>query len=127
MIKCKYYCHFVSLIHLSFHVTFFPPTHIQTNTFQAVLSTDGNQSFVLFLYLSDGIQWSTGDSSGGMNGAGGTPALAGYDAGDGVHYHEIMGSLSPSILNISASSNVDVAGLFVFQVGELQPQQQTGN
>ena len=32
------------------------------------------------------LNWTTGNASGGINGLGGTPAQAGYDAGDGVHF-----------------------------------------
>lgn len=39
------------------------------NTFQAVLLTDGSQSFVIFYYNK--ITWTTGDVSNGMNGSGG--------------------------------------------------------
>lgn len=39
----------------------FPLT--QTNTFQAVLATDEESSYVLFLYEEGGIQWTTSDKS----------------------------------------------------------------
>lgn len=42
--------------------------HAQNNTFQSVLATDGESSFVLFLYEEEGIQWTTGDSDGGEQG-----------------------------------------------------------
>ena len=33
------------------------PTNPQTNTYQAILSTDGSRSYALFLYQSGGMQW----------------------------------------------------------------------
>ena len=65
---------------------------MQKNTFQCVLATDGksdeksdrkSSSFAIFLYPQDGINWTTGDASGGKDGLGGTPAQAGINAGDG--------------------------------------------
>ena len=41
---------------------------VQTNTFQCVLATDGSRSSAIFLYEQGGIQWTTGDSSGGTFG-----------------------------------------------------------
>lgn len=33
------------------------PTNPQTNTYQAILSTDGSRSYAMFLYQSGGMQW----------------------------------------------------------------------
>ena len=33
------------------------PINLQTNTYQAILSTDGSRSYALFLYQSGGMQW----------------------------------------------------------------------
>lgn len=41
--------------------------------------------------------WTTGDASGGSGGFGGTPAQAGFDAGDNTNYTAIPGSLAPDI------------------------------
>ncbi len=41
--------------------------------------------------------WTTGDASGGSGGFGGTPAQAGFDAGDNVNFTAIPGSLAPDI------------------------------
>ena len=51
--------------------------YLKTNTFQAVLVTDGLYSFVLFNYGD--INWTTGTASGGdaFTGLGGTPAQVG--------------------------------------------------
>ena len=56
-------------------------TPSQTNTFQLILATDGSESFAIFLYPDDGIQWTTGYQSGGTKGLGGVEAQVGYDAG----------------------------------------------
>jgi len=48
---------------------------IQTNTYQAVLITDGSMSFVMFHYGV--LTWTTGGTSGGNSdtGLGGKPAV----------------------------------------------------
>ena len=92
--------------------------YLQTNTFQCILATTKLESFVIFLYADGEIQWTTGDASGGINGLGGTEALAGINAGDGVNFETINGSLSPSIINITQTSNVGIPGVWMFKVGE---------
>ena len=89
----------------------------QTNTFQLVLAMNGNCSFALFLYLDDGIQWTTGDDGGGSNGLGGDEAQVGYDAGDYINYYTVPGSMTPDIVDIETTSNIDIPGMYIFQVG----------
>ena len=91
---------------------------LQTNTFQCVLATTPTESFAMFLYADGRIQWTTGDASKGIRGLRGTEALAGINAGDGVNYIAIPGSLTPSIINIAETSNVGTPGVWMFKVGE---------
>lgn len=44
--------------------------------------------------------------------------LAGYSAGDGLNLYRIPGSLTPEILNIASTSNVNVPGMWVFRLDE---------
>ena len=88
---------------------------LQTNTFQCLLATVLKCSFVIFLYPNGEIQWTTGDDS-GLDGFGGTEALAGINAGDGINNITIPGSLTPSIINITQTSNVGIPGVWMFQV-----------
>uniref|UniRef100_A0A914XID4 NIDO domain-containing protein n=1 Tax=Plectus sambesii TaxID=2011161 RepID=A0A914XID4_9BILA len=86
-----------------------------TNNFQVILATDQLHSFVIYYYNS--IQWTTGRATGGdCNGLGGTPAKAGFDAGDGQSFYVIHGSCSSDIINIASKSNVGSPGKFVFGV-----------
>ena len=57
----------------------------------------------MFLYADGEIQWENG-------------ALAGINAGDGVNSVTIPGSLTPSIINITQTSNVGIPGVWMFQV-----------
>ena len=82
------------------------------------MATDGFSSFVLYYYADDGIQWTTGDASGGSGGLGGTPAQVGFNAGDGVRFASVPGSRTSEIINITQTSNVDVPGVWIFQVDE---------
>jgi hypothetical protein len=61
-------------------------------------------------------EWTTGDASGGSGGFGGTPAQAGFDAGNEMDFVEIMGSRTMSILDLCFTSNVGVPGVWQFSV-----------
>jgi len=60
------------------------------------------------------MQWTTGDDSGGDNGLGGTEALAGVNARG--EYFTIPGSNTPNIINITQTSNVDIPGIWMFNL-----------
>jgi len=76
------------------------------------MATGIMESFVIFLYADGEIQWTTGEASDE------TEALAGINAGDGVNYITIPGSLTPSIINITQTSNVGILGTWIFKVNE---------
>ena len=85
----------------------------QTVTFQCILATDGINSFVFFLY---------GD--GEINSYLSRRAQVGLNAGNGVDFISVNGSLTSSIFNIDQESNVGCPGVFVYQVngGVQQPE-----
>ena len=58
----------------------------------------------------------TGDASGGSGGFGGTPAQAGFDAGNSVDFVAIPGSLTMAILDLCTTSNVGMPGIWQFSV-----------
>jgi hypothetical protein len=95
------------------------------NTFQLVLidrSDTGAGNFDVEFRYED-INWTTGTASGGdSNGLGGTPAQAGYDAGDGVNFFVVPGSQTAGVVDLdTAPSNTGTAGIWKFAVrdGEL--------
>ena len=104
------------------HVGYFSSHTDRLNTFQVVLTTDGAQSFVIFHYLDNGMQWEIGDFDGGVGGfipigGTGTAASAGFDAGDNVNFSTITGSLMPGIsIMLQNGSTSDAPGQWVFQV-----------
>jgi hypothetical protein len=99
------------------------------NDFQLVLRTFegcGIGDFdVEFRYHE--CNWTAGDASGGNGGhcdpgsTTCTPAQAGFDAGDSVHYYALPGSLSESIVNLCTTSNIGEPGVWRFRIrgGEL--------
>ena len=69
----------------------------------------------MFLYADGRMQWTTGDLSGGDDGVGGTEALAGINAGDGINFVTIPGSRTSNIVNIAKTSNVGIPGIWIFK------------
>nr|XP_020648218.1 alpha-tectorin [Pogona vitticeps] len=86
------------------------------NTFQALLITDGTNSFAMFNY--EEINWTTGTASGGdpLTGLGGVMAQAGFNGGNSTNYFSIPGSRTPDIVNIEDTTNVNVPGRWVFKI-----------
>ncbi|XP_022088953.1 sushi domain-containing protein 2-like [Acanthaster planci] len=87
-----------------------------TNTFQALLVTNGRHSFAVYNY--DEIRWTTGTASGGdsSNGLGGTPAQVGFNAGDGFTFYAVPKSRTDEIVDIDEDSNVGTTGRFLFRI-----------
>nr|XP_022323656.1 protein mesh-like [Crassostrea virginica] len=88
----------------------------KTNTYQAVLITNGQHSFTIYNY--EEIQWTTGKASGGdaTTGLGGTPAQVGFNAGDGIVFYTVSASRTNDIVNVDEYSNVNIPGKFVFRI-----------
>ena len=78
--------------------------------------TNGLNSFVIFHYADNGIQWTTGDASDGSGGLGGHPAQVGFNAGDTIRAATVNGSRTPDIINIHMTSNVGVPGVWIYRV-----------
>ncbi|XP_072166031.1 sushi domain-containing protein 2-like [Diadema setosum] len=92
-----------------------------TDTFQAVLVTDGQESFVFFLY--DTIEWTIGTKMGGDEQTGLYPggagaALIGFNMQLGTRYFilEPYSRDDEQLVNLPTSTNVDVDGQFAFKV-----------
>lgn len=85
------------------------------NDFQLVLRNRGNGNFDADFRYNQ-LQWTTGDASGGTSGLGGTPAQAGFDAGNLTDYFALPGSFTGEVLNLANTSNfsIDTPGLWTF-------------
>ena len=78
---------------------------MQVNTFQAVLTSDGNATYAMFLYRD--IQWGDSDTS------------VGFNAGDGIRGFNLPESLTvEGILNLESATNVGIPGAFYFRVDQ---------
>ena len=86
------------------------------NTFQLALATNGSQSYAIFNYLDNGIQWSSADNTGGVNGIGPFGTQVGFNKGDGVHFFVRPETQTNSILELDDNSNVCVRGKYVFRI-----------
>ncbi len=107
------------------NVGYYAANNDKTNTFQTVLrnrSDTGAGNFDIE-YRYGQLQWTTGDASGGTDGLGGTPAQAGFDAGDNTNFLTLPGSRTSEVLNLQNLSNLltPVPGLWSFAIrsGEL--------
>jgi hypothetical protein len=106
-------------------VGYFSARTDKSNSFQLVLlsrSDTGAGNFdAQFRYQQ--LEWTTGNASGGIDGLGGIPAQAGWDAGDGVHFQTLPGSRTDEVLDLVNQSNVSTStpGLwnFSFRNGNL--------
>lgn len=88
-----------------------------TNNFQLLLRNQGSGNFdIEFRY--DRLDWTTGEASDGVDGLGGTPAQAGFDAGDGTNFFTLPGSRTAAVLDLETTSNVSPAtpGLWSFAI-----------
>ena len=63
------------------------------------------------------MQWTKRGASGSTNGFGGTPAAqVGFNAGDGNRFFSVPGSQTNGIMNIDSTTNVNIPGVWTFQV-----------
>ncbi|XP_061173563.1 fibropellin-1-like [Saccostrea echinata] len=75
----------------------------QRNTFQLVLITDGVHSFAVFNYHK--VTWTKSTQ-------------VGFNAGDGVNFFSVPGSMTDTVLNLPQMSNIMIPGQFVFRVDQ---------
>jgi hypothetical protein len=87
------------------------------NAFQLSIQKINAEGDFDITFRYENIDWTTGSASGGSNGLGGTPARAGYSAGNGVEYYELLQSDDQAaLLALESASNVGAPGTFVFSV-----------
>lgn len=114
------------------HVGFYKENDTLLNTFQIVISSDGQDSFAWYHYLDDGINWITsmGKESPFYPDP---PAQAGFDSGENMRYYRFPQSGTQQIRDLATSSNINVPGAWLFKIGRLnggdimQPDVNTGD
>ncbi|KAL5008100.1 hypothetical protein ScPMuIL_013681 [Solemya velum] len=90
----------------------------QLNTFQIVIASDGRDSFTIFNYLDDGINFLAG--SGKTPVAADPPAQAGFDSGEGRLHHKLPHSGTNQAMLLEKTSNINVPGVWVYHIGHLR-------
>ncbi|XP_048586390.1 uncharacterized protein LOC5504315 isoform X1 [Nematostella vectensis] len=88
----------------------------KNNTFQAVLVTDGSNTFVLFNYATHGLQWTKGYHVRWQN-TRMYHAQAGFSAGDKIRLTTLPGSGSDIVRRLATRSNMNSVGQWMFKVG----------
>lgn len=104
-------------------VGYYPSRTDLTNNFQLILrdrSDDGSAGDFDIEFRYDRLEWTTGNASGGTDGLGGTPAQAGFDAGDNTNSFTLPGSFTSNVLELQNQTNVSGGenGLWVFSIRE---------
>jgi Ca2+-binding RTX toxin-like protein len=101
------------------NVGFYDAQSDPSNSFQIQLFDRGGGDFDIVFRYED-INWSAGTASGGSSetGLGGTPARAGFSAGNGSDFFELPQSgIESEITNLETiAGNTGVEGLWVFEV-----------
>eukprot|EP00095_Tigriopus_kingsejongensis_P011899 snap_masked-scaffold111_size354240-processed-gene-1.0 protein:Tk11899 transcript:snap_masked-scaffold111_size354240-processed-gene-1.0-mRNA-1 annotation:"hypothetical protein DAPPUDRAFT_314322" len=97
-------------------VGYFERASDKINTFQIVVASNENESFVLLLYPQGGIQWikAKGKNQNMPDARGQT----GIISGEGRH-HLVKGSGTDQVRHLDSWSNANEAGLWLFKVGPL--------
>ncbi|XP_022790332.1 fibrillin-1-like isoform X2 [Stylophora pistillata] len=88
----------------------------QTNTFQVVLITDEINTFSVFNYKDDGLQWIKGYHV-RYQGKRYRDAQVGFSAGDLVRTYLLPGSGTEEVRFLFEKSNVQHAGQWIFKIG----------
>ena len=91
----------------------FPAQTNATNSFQAVLVSDGVFTFAMLRYAS--IQWVAPPLVPGLS-LGGPPASAEVDAGSNLGGVTLPGSLSSDVAGLTSGSNVGVPGVWAYRI-----------
>jgi len=104
-------------------VGFFNSDDALQNSFQLILTHRSDVSagdFDVELRYEQ-CQWTTGDASGGTRGLGGMSASAGISSGNGVDVFELPGSRTMAILDLCATSNVGLRGVWRYRMRDGRP------
>ena len=76
------------------------------NSFQVALTSDGEKTFVLFMYRE--IQWGRGRST------------VGFNAGDRVHFYALAQPNTDTNITLETDSNINVPGVYAFRVDQIE-------
>ncbi len=91
---------------------FDPLLNTARNTFQEILVSDSMQSYGIYLYPDNGIQWQIGSASNNLY------PSAGFDMADGAHFYNVIGTNTRLMGNLPNLSNTipNSPGVQVFRI-----------
>lgn len=75
--------------------------YLQLNTFQILIASDGQDSFVCFHYLDDGVNWLTSEGKFKDQNVNDPPAQAGFDSGEGRLHLKLPFSGKPRVRGLA--------------------------
>lgn len=78
----------------------------QANTFQCILGISSSTTYIFFQYADGLMSWGGGPS----------PALVGFNAGDGTSSLELPTSRTDSVLDIASTGNTGRDGRWLFVI-----------
>ncbi|XP_021357021.1 nidogen-2-like [Mizuhopecten yessoensis] len=96
------------------NVGFFRTNDTALNTFQIVIASDGESSFAFFNYLDDGLNWIRSSGKLSQNDP---PAQAAFDSGEGRIHTKLPFSGTEEVARLAKKSNVGIAGVWMFKIG----------
>lgn len=89
----------------------------KVNSFQLVIASDGSDSFAIYLYADDGINWVRGD--GKFFPVEDVFAQVGVEAADGQRYFTFPESGTQNVARLQRTSNVGLPGVWSLKIGNL--------
>ena len=111
------------------NVGYFSQSNDRENSFQLILTSNeilDQDDLWRVEFRYNRCEWTTGNASGGQGGMGGTPAQAGFDAGNGQIFEILPGSGTAGVLALCNTSNVGVNGIWQFDIYLGTPQVGSG-
>ncbi|KAK6191563.1 hypothetical protein SNE40_003218 [Patella caerulea] len=104
-----------SLFIVTWHkVGAYKQTSDKLNSFQVVIASDGRDSFAIFQYLDNGMEWLTGEGKTSPS-LPDVPAQAGFDSGERQRFVKLPNSgTTTSYVN---DTNVNIPGAWMFHIG----------
>ncbi|KAJ8309420.1 hypothetical protein KUTeg_014294 [Tegillarca granosa] len=99
------------------NVGYYNGNDTQGNSFQILIASDGQDSFVCFHYLDDGINWLASKGKFRDQNVNDPPAQAGFDSGEGRLHLKLPFSGKPRVKSLASESNVNVPGVWIYQIG----------
>lgn len=105
-----------SLFIVTWHeVGYFNRQNDQVNTFQLVIGSNGQDSYALFNYADNGVNWIKGMSKSNLVNH---PAQMGFSSGSEYRHLKLPYSGTRNGIDVARNSNINIAGQYLFHLGD---------